>query len=108
MGFFDFLFGSSHRRYSQEQHTFSNYEIEEFFQRIRIPSLTLDEKHLVKEAIRAARKGDAKISMRQIADTLKSLRYRQGVRISEADRQALIEKFEEYFEKRFGEVATPQ
>ncbi len=97
MGFFDTLFGSIADNYSNVEHPITEVKIKQLVSEVRIHSLNQVEEGLVEEAISARRKGDGKISLRQIYEVVKYLRYSH--KISEVDQRSLMKVFNDYFRK---------
>lgn len=98
MSFFGF-FGSFCDRYSQREHPLSELEARRLISEINIKTLEKREELAIEDAILARRRGDGKISLRQICETLFHLE-RQRL-ISVYDRKGAMKLFEEYF-RRFG------
>lgn len=100
MGLLDFIFGSSPGgQYSNKEHYLSEIEIRRLVSRVQVRSLSQSEESLVEEAIIKRRRGDGKIPLRQIDETLRKLEKQK--KISEFDHQGLMRGFEQYFEKKF-------
>ncbi|MEK7644694.1 MAG: hypothetical protein AAB390_05345, partial [Patescibacteria group bacterium] len=98
-GFFDSLFGSVADNYSNLEYPLTEEKIKQLVTQARISSLTAGEENLVERAIADRRRGDGKISLRQIYEVVRSLKYNH--KISEADFRGLMKIFNEYF-RRFG------
>lgn len=99
MGFFDSLFGSVADNYSNVERPLTELKIKQLVSQARVNSLAAGEETLVESAIAARRKGDGKISLRQIYEVVRSLRYNH--KISEVDQRGLMKIFNEYF-RQFG------
>lgn len=99
MGFFDSLFGSIADNYSNVEHPLTEIKIKELVTQARVQSLTHAEEELVEQSITARRHGDGKISLRQIYEVVRSLRYSH--KISEVDERGLMKIFNEYY-RQFG------
>ncbi|GEM_PF-2256127 len=101
MSFFSYLFGSSSDRYSDQQKTLSEQTIQDIVSRSLVNTLSKQEELVVERAIATARKGNGKISLRQIDETLRRLQHAKdpNQRISEHDRRKLMKVFENYYAK---------
>lgn len=96
MGFFSFFFGSS-SRLSAVERPLSEIEIKRLVSSARVRSLSQNEMLAVEQAVIARRRGDGKISLRQIDEVLRSLQN-QG-RISKVDRKGVLRVFADYFDR---------
>lgn len=96
MSFFSSLFGST-IKYSQTEHPFSEFDIKKIVSPYNVRTLKQSEAGLVEQAIIARRRGDGKISLQQIYETLMQLKNQN--KISKQDRDGLMEDFEEFFSK---------
>ena len=94
------LFGytSSLSRYQKPLKT---KEIKKIVSRVSISTLDRKEEELVENEIDKARGSDGKISLRQIEEVLRSLFSKK--QISRSDKKKLMEHFEDYFNKKFGD-----
>ena len=89
------LFGSPADKYSPIEHALSELEIKRLVSRLNVQSLDQNEEELVENLLISRRKGDGKISLRQIYEVLVKLDYQN--KISEVDRKGLMAVFEEHF-----------
>ena len=96
MSIFGSLFGST-IKYSQVERLFSEFEIKKMVSPYNVDTLNRPEAGLVEQAIVARRRGDGKISLQQIYETLTQLKNQH--KISLQDRDGLMKDFEEYFNK---------
>ena len=96
MSIFGSLFGST-IRYSQVEHPFSEFDIKKLVSPYNVRTLKQSEAGLVEQAIVARRRGDGKISLQQIYETLTQLKNQ--LKISRQDRDGLMKDFEEFFNK---------
>lgn len=98
---FSGLFRSSSMKYSPKQRTLSVEEIKRLVSRLNVNTLREKEAEMVEDAVTKARLGDGMISLRQIHEVLKKLRYTgvDGLKISDQDRRGLMKVFEEHFGK---------
>lgn len=99
MGLLDFIFGSPGRQYSGEEHYLSEIDIRRLVSRVQVKSLSQGEESLVENAILKRRRGDGRISLRQIDEILRKLKRQK--KISEFDYQGLMRTWEQYFKKKF-------
>lgn len=100
MSIFGSLFGST-IRYSQTEHPFSEFEIKKLVSPYNVSTLKQSEAGLVEQAIVARRRGDGKISLQQIYETLTQLKNQ--LKISRQDRDGLLSDFEKYFSEHFNQ-----
>ncbi|MEK7065152.1 MAG: hypothetical protein AAB963_01775 [Patescibacteria group bacterium] len=96
MSIFGSLFGLT-IRYSQVEHPFSEFDIKKLVSPYNVRTLKQSEAGLVEQAIVARRRGDGKISLQQIYETLTQLKNQ--LKISRQDRDGLMKDFEEFFNK---------
>jgi len=96
MAFFSF-FGSYCSRYSQHEHPLTELEVRRLVSEVRVETLKDNEERAVEDGILARRRGDGKISLRQICETLRQLELRRAISIY--DRKKLMKVFEEHFRK---------
>ena len=101
MSFFDALFGTP-SPYSQEEYQLSDLEVKQLVSRDRINTLDATQEKLIERAVLDRRKGDGKISLRQIHELLRSLRFKHL--ISEFDEKKTMAVFEEFFAMQRGEM----
>lgn len=99
MGFFDILFGSSSSSgYDKREQPVTKEQIQMLVSRAKTRSLDATEERLIEETIIKRRKGNGKISLRQIDEALGNLEGRG--KISAYDRKGVRRVFKTYFEKR--------
>lgn len=98
MSIFGSLFGSS-MQYPKIEHPFSEIEIKKLVSPYNVRTLKQSEAGLVEQAIIARRRGDGKISLQQIYETLTQLKNQH--KISLQDRDGLMKDFEQYFNQHF-------
>lgn len=96
MGIFNDIFGGTGSRYSQNERQLSAEEIRSMVSRYRTQSLDAKEETLIEDALIRRRKGNGKISLRQVDEVLRSLEGKK--KISQHDRSAIMR----IFEKRLG------
>lgn len=89
------LFGSPGGKYSPKERPISIEQIKTVVSRSRIQSLDGDEEKLIEQVIEKRRRGDGKISMRQIDEVLRKLVADHA--ISPFDREGVIKAFEQFF-----------
>ena len=94
MGFFS----SAGDKYSNDEKSLSEIEIKQLVSRTKVKTLDANEEKAVESAISKRRKGDGKISLRQIYEALTLLK--SAGRISQYDRTGLMTVFQEYFESK--------
>lgn len=99
MGFFDSLFGSIASNYSNVEHPLTEIKIKQLVSEAHVHSLSNAEEGLVERSISTRRRGDGKISLRQIYEVVRSLRYSH--KISEVDQRGLMSVFNGYY-RQFG------
>ena len=95
MGLFDLFFTSTSGKYPQDEHPLAEKEIRALVSKIHVRSLEQSEENLVEEAIVSRRRGDGKISLRQIYEVLTQLKNQN--KISVYDRDGLMKVFVEHF-----------
>lgn len=83
---------------SIDQQSLSLQEIRSVVSRSQAPTVTAQEQKDIQEAIDKARRGNGKISMKQIEDALNKLR--QKGKISIHDQNRVVTLFERHFSKR--------
>lgn len=98
MSIFGSLFGSS-TQYPKTEHSFSEFDIKKLVSPYNVRTLKQSEAGLVEQAIIARRRGDGKISLQQIYETLTQLKNQH--KISLQDRDGLMKDFEQYFNQHF-------
>jgi hypothetical protein len=89
MGFFSF------NKYPTAEHYLTEEHIKKIVSEVAVQTLKSNEEALVEQAIVARRRGDGKISLQQIYETLKSLVNQK--KISKYDRDALMKRFVNHF-----------
>ena len=97
MGLLSMVFGGGSSKYSQEEQELSREKIKEIVSTTKINSLSEKEESLVEVEIEKRRRGDGKISMRQIFESLTSLV--NANLISKYDRDGIMKAFKNYFAK---------
>jgi ribosomal protein L19E len=96
--FFQYTVGSStNNPTSVTQKPLPRQEIRRLVSRTKVQTLTNSEEAIVEKAIEAAKKGNGRISLKKIEETLRSLRLNQ--KISHHDYDSLMRVFEDYFQK---------
>lgn len=98
MGFFSMLFGSSASKLPQDEHQLSKDQIKKLVSQYNVRSLDAAEERLIEETIIARRRGDGKISLRQIDEALRKLK--NNYKISDTDRKGIMKVFTEYFGRK--------
>ena len=98
MGFLNSLFGTSSDKHSQEERSLSGIKIKELVSTYKVRSLNAKEEALVEQSIIDRRKGDGKISLRQIDEALRKLE--NTYKISEHDRKGIMSVFKKYFSSK--------
>jgi hypothetical protein len=84
-------------KYLQKEKPISVIQIRNLVSRFKIRSLDKDEERLVEELLIARRRGDGKISLRQVEDVLRKLRNQN--KISRTDEKGLMKVFVEYIKE---------
>ncbi|MFA5813009.1 MAG: hypothetical protein WC862_00640 [Patescibacteria group bacterium] len=92
-----FLFGSPGDKYSKEEKQLSEFDIKRMVSQTDVRTLAAGEVELVERTIIDKRRGDGKISLRQIYEALAGLKNNN--KISQYDRDGLMRVFVEYFSK---------
>ena len=92
-----FLFGSPGDKYSKEEKQLSEFDIKRMVSQTNVRTLAAGEVELVERTIIDRRRGDGKISLRQIYEVLTHLKDTN--KISKYDRDGLMKVFTEYFSK---------
>jgi hypothetical protein len=95
MGFFSSLFGSSADKYPQDEHQLSEYDIKKIINREHIETLDDAQAQKVRIAILARRRGDGKISLRQIYEVLQHMVNTYV--ISKFDRDGVMKVMQKFF-----------
>lgn len=95
MGLFRSIFGSSSTKYSQKEYSVSSVEIKKLVSRAKTRSLSAKEEAAIEEAIIKRRRGDGKISLRQIYEALNKLKNLNM--ISKYDRDGVMTVFRIFF-----------
>ncbi len=99
MGLFSTIFGSvAGSQYSDHEQTFSEGEIKKLVSAANVISLSKNDETEVEQAIMARRRGDGKISLRQIYQVLTKLK--DNYKISHEDKASLMKVFGEYFKNK--------
>jgi len=98
MSFLGSLFGSS-IQYPKTEHPFSEIEIKKLVSPYNVNTLKQSEAGLVEQAIITRRRGDGKISLQQIYETLTQLKNQN--KISKQDRDGLMKDFVDFFQAHF-------
>lgn len=99
MGFISDIFGSTADKYSKTEHSLTTDQIKALVSKVKVRSLTTTEEKLVESVLCQRRRGDGKISLQQVYESLTKLKNQH--KISVADRDGLMKVFEEYFDKHF-------
>ncbi len=94
MGFFS----SPADKYSAEEQSLTEVEIKQLVSTLNVQSLDQKEEQLVEQLLIKRRRGDGKISLRQIYEVL--LKLDNQNKISEIDRKGLMKVFENHFANR--------
>jgi hypothetical protein len=97
MGFFQNIFGTSGSAYAQDERPLSIQKIKELVSRYRLRSLDVREEAAIERALSDRRKGDGKISLRQIDEALAKLEH--AYKISKQDRKGMMKIFQDEFSK---------
>lgn len=98
MSIFSSFFGTANK-YPQTEKPMSELEIKKLVSPYHVNTLEQTEADLVEQAIVVRRRGDGKISLRQIYETLTQLKNQH--KISLQDRDGLMKDFEEYYKEHF-------
>ena len=97
MGILSEIFGTG-SKYSQKEYSVTSEKIKELVSSVTTKSLDAREEVIIENAIIKRRKGDGKISLRQVDETLYKLQNQR--KISEFDRKGIVKQFEKYFSKK--------
>lgn len=95
MGLFNDMLSSSSSKYSQKEYPLSEIEIKKLVPRGKISSLSQREEETVEQALINRRRGDGKISLRQVHEVLTQLKNQN--RISGNDKASLMKIFIDHF-----------
>ena len=88
-------------KYPTVEHPLSELEIKKLVSPYHVDTLSQAESGLVEQAIVARRRGDGKISLQQIYETLTQMKNQN--KISRQDRDGLLSDFEKYFSEHFNQ-----
>jgi len=86
-------------KYPIHEHPLSELEIKKLVSPYHVDTLKQTEASLVEQAVIARRRGDGKISLQQIYETVTQLKN-QG-KISKQDRDGLMKDFQAYYNEHF-------
>lgn len=96
MGFFSSLFGSAADKYPQNEHQLSEYDVKKIINNENIEILHDAQAEKIRTAILARRRGDGKISLRQIYEVLQQMVNTYA--ISKFDRDAVMKAMQKFFD----------
>lgn len=88
-------------KYSTHEHPLSELEIKKLVSPYNVDTLKQAEAISVEQAIVARRRGDGKISLQQIYETLTQMKNQNKISIQ--DRDGLLSDFERYFSEHFNQ-----
>ena len=97
MGIFSFFFGSPADKYSQEEHQLSEYDLKRLITHEHIEVLDHLQAEKIRTAILARRRGDGKISLRQIYELLQHMV--NTYEISKFDRDGVVKVMVKFFDE---------